>query len=99
MDIAGVPTPDTFNGKQLEKPSGKSMTLLQTLGKIHNDTEMIPVEFFVSKAVYNGNLKGINIQKPIGDGEWHLYDIVKDPTEAKDLAPELPELLNQMAGL
>ncbi|HSA72788.1 MAG TPA: arylsulfatase [Nitrososphaeraceae archaeon] len=99
MDIAGVSTPDTFNGKQLEKPAGKSITLLQTSRKIHNDTEMIPVEFFGSKAVYNGNLKGINIQEPIGDGKWHLYDIVKDPTEAKDLATEMPELLNQMAAV
>ena len=50
-----------------------------------------------SKAVYSGNLKGINIQKPIRDGEWHLYDIVKDPTETKDLATQMPEILNQMA--
>lgn len=99
MDIAGVPTPDTFNGRQLEKPAGKSIRLLQTSGEIHNDTEMIPVEFFGSKAVYNGNLKGINIQEPIGDGKWHLYDIVLDPTETKDLAAEMPEVLNQMAAV
>jgi arylsulfatase A-like enzyme len=61
LDIAGVPTPDTFNGRQLEKATGKSIRLLQTSEELHNDTEMIPVEFFGSKAVYNGNLKGINI--------------------------------------
>jgi arylsulfatase A-like enzyme len=86
LDIAGVTYPDTFNGRELEKATGKSIRLLETTGEIHNDTEMIPVEFWGSKSVYNGNLKGINLQEPIGDGKWHLYDIVADPTESKDLA-------------
>ena len=32
----------------------------------------------------------------IGDGEWHLYDIAKDPGEVMDLRTSLPELYQDM---
>jgi hypothetical protein len=33
---------------------------------------------------------------PVGDGKWHLYNIVKDPGETQDLQHELPELFLSM---
>ena len=32
---------------------------------------------------------------PVGDGDWHLYDIEKDPGETTDLAAALPHQLQQ----
>jgi hypothetical protein len=33
---------------------------------------------------------------PIGDGQWHLYDIVNDPGETQDLKDRLPEAFASM---
>jgi arylsulfatase len=70
LDYAGVTYPDTFKGNQIEQLTGKSVKQFfeKVSNNIHNGTEMIPVEFFGSKAVYHGNLKALNIQRPIGDG-------------------------------
>ncbi len=33
---------------------------------------------------------------PVGDNEWHLYDIVTDPGETKDLKAGMPERYQAM---
>ena len=33
---------------------------------------------------------------PTGHGEWHLYDIVRDPGETRDLAAAMPGLFQTM---
>ena len=35
-------------------------------------------------------------RKPLGDGEWRLFNIKKDPGETRDLAQEEPARLQQM---
>ena len=36
---------------------------------------------------------------PTGTGRWELFDLEKDPGETKDLAKEMPDLVNQMTVL
>ena len=33
---------------------------------------------------------------PKGDGNWELYNIIKDPSELNDLADSMPELVNEL---
>jgi len=36
------------------------------------------------------------VPKPYGNGEWRLYNVVKDPGESKDLTKEIPEKLKEL---
>ena len=47
-------------------------------------------------AVYLGDNKLVRSAPPYGDGKWRLYDIAKNPTEAKDLSQAEPKLAQQM---
>ena len=33
---------------------------------------------------------------PVGDNQWHLFDIVQDPGETKDLQSAMPELFQSL---
>jgi arylsulfatase/uncharacterized sulfatase len=44
-----------------------------------------------NQALFKGDLKLIKNIPPIGDGQWHLYDIVNDPGETQDLKERMPE--------
>lgn len=52
-----------------------------------------PVGFEVSgnAALFKGDLKLVRNLPPWGDGEWHLYDVARDPGETNDLSSAQPE--------
>jgi len=43
-----------------------------------------------------GDYKAVLVPKPYGDGEWRLYNVVKDPGETNNLAMEQPDLLKEL---
>jgi arylsulfatase/uncharacterized sulfatase len=43
-----------------------------------------------NQALFKGDLKLIRNIPPVGDGQWHLYDIVRDPGETRDLRLQMP---------
>ena len=47
-------------------------------------------------ALFRGDLKLVKNSPPVGDGQWHLYDIGKDPGETRDLQTALPQLFATM---
>ena len=101
LDIANVSHPGTsYNGKPIEPLTGKSMlpALLGKSDKIHDPNEPIGYELSGNQALYKGDLKLIKNIPPIGDGEWHLYDIKTDPGETKDLQKEMPEVFSAMVA-
>jgi len=49
-----------------------------------------------SAALFKGDYKIVKDRGPIGDGEWHLFDIVADPDEARDLRDEMSERFTAM---
>ncbi len=53
-----------------------------------------PVGFEVSgnAALFKGDLKLVRNMPPHGDGEWHLFDIARDPGETADLSRERAQL-------
>jgi hypothetical protein len=44
-----------------------------------------------NKALFKGNLKLVLNNPPLGDGQWHLYDLQSDPGESRDLQQALPQ--------
>jgi arylsulfatase/uncharacterized sulfatase len=46
--------------------------------------------------LFQGDYKIVRNRGPVGDGQWHLFNIVVDPGEVNDLAAKEPERLQRM---
>ena len=50
--------------------------------------------------VMQGQLKAMKVRTGMfGDGEWHLYNVVSDPSESYPLEQGQPEKLKEMVAL
>ena len=67
--------------------------------RIYGDDDAIGYELNGHKALFLGDHKIVYNRAPIGDSEWHLYNIVKDPGETADLRDEQPERFARMQNL
>jgi len=78
--------------------TGKSLgpVLRGEAERTHAPDATIGVEVSGNAALFKGDLKLVRNLPPWGDGEWHVYDIAKDPGETNDLAPNRPELLAEL---
>ena len=88
LDLAGVQHPGTqYKGQTVEAMTGRSLmpVLKSTDVRAHPVDEPVGYELSGNMAVYRGDLKLTRNMAPVGDGQWHLYDIVKDPGETQDL--------------
>ena len=56
-------------------------------------------ELFSFKAFIDGHWKIVWMPKPLGTGEWELFDLSEDPAEVRDLSAEQPEKLEEMVAL
>ena len=104
LDYAGVKHPGTsYQGKPIVAMTGRSLRPLLEgkTQRIYGENDPISFELFGdgNKALFLGDWKVINVKKPFGDGQWKLYNIVKDPTESRDLAKQYPDRLNKMIAL
>ena len=43
-----------------------------------------------------GDFKAVSVAPPYAEGTWHLYNVVDDPGETRDLANEHPEILQRL---
>jgi arylsulfatase A-like enzyme len=62
----------------------------------HGPDEPVGIEVSGNSALFRGSMKITRDMPPIGDGQWRLYDLAKDPGETKDLAKAEPALFRQM---
>jgi len=94
LELAGTKYPDTYKGKPVKQPIGKSMVplLAKKSEKIRGDSEAIGWEFSNLKAVRMGKYKATWIPKPYGPGKWQLFDMSVDPGETNDLSTKDPKL-------
>jgi arylsulfatase len=100
LDYAGVDHPQTeFKGRKLTPPSGVSLRpfLEGEEPSPRTEEEWVAFELFGNTYVVAGDYKAIRMRTGMyGDGEWHLYDIKKDPGETRPLEAEQPERLRGM---
>ena len=102
LELAGVTPPgDYFGGKKIEPMSGASLVplLAGATERIHPADKAIGYELGGNAALFQGDYKIVLNREWPGDGQWHLYNIVKDPGEANDLSTAMPELFAQMKKL
>ncbi len=100
FEYIGVDAPSgEFRGREIVSPSGKSMVKYLE-GKseyVRSPEEWFAFELFGNMFVIASDYKAIRVRPGMyGDGEWHLYDIRKDPGETKPLEKDQPERLAKM---
>jgi arylsulfatase/uncharacterized sulfatase len=99
LDLAGVATPrGQYQGKAVEAIAGRSLMPLLTgqALSVRGPQEPLGYELSGNLAVFKGTLKLSKNLPPLGDGQWHLYDLAKDPGETKDLQSSLPEVFTAL---
>ncbi|MGI9521089.1 MAG: arylsulfatase [Hyphomicrobiaceae bacterium] len=95
LEIAGAKFPLVFNGRDIEKPRGRSMMPLLTgaMSELYSNDEFIGGEMGDGKWMRKGPYKAVSIPKPYGDGAWRLFNVEEDPGEANNLAAKMPTML------
>jgi len=99
LDLAQVPRPGaTYKGRQIEAMTGASLlpVLKGEAQRVHAADEAIGYELSGNEAVFKGDLKLVKNLPPVGDGQWHLYDIRNDPGETRDLQSRMPDVFNAL---
>lgn len=99
LEVAGVAAPTgRYHGKDVETLVGASLVpLLQGKTALtHPPEQAIGYELSGNAALFKGAYKLLKNMAPVGDGQWHLYDIDTDPGEVHDLRASLPALFASM---
>jgi arylsulfatase/uncharacterized sulfatase len=95
LQLAGTKPPKArYNGRDIESMTGKSLVPIVdgSHSQIHDNNETIGYEIGGNAALFKGEYKILFNRPPLGDGEWHLYNIVKDPGETLNLRDTRPKL-------
>ncbi len=99
LEISGVNPPlGNYQGRRVESIVGKSLLPLTKgeVGRIYSEDETIGYELGGNAALFKGDYKIIKDRGPVGDNQWHLFNIVIDPGETKDLKKEMPKRFTDM---
>jgi arylsulfatase len=103
LEYAGVEHPMTqYKDREIVKPSGVSIKpfLDKKSNEVRTENDWYAFELFGNCYVIQGEYKAIKVRTGMfGDGEWHLYNIINDPSESKPLEDEDPSRLESMIGL
>ncbi len=59
--------------------------------RVHAPDRPIGIEVSGNAALFRGDYKLVRNQPPWGDGDWRLYDLVRDPGETTDLSASQPD--------
>ena len=82
---------------QVDEFYGRSQLPVLT-GQSHDvwNNDSFAIEVSGNSAVYQNNWKIVRVKSPLGDEQWHLYDVVNDPSETKDLATAQAVIFQEM---
>jgi arylsulfatase/uncharacterized sulfatase len=77
---------------------GKSLKPLLEgkVGQVYADDEPVSQEMFNNTAVWMGDWKAVRNFQPVGDGQWHLFNLTADLGEKTDLTNQYPEILEKL---
>ncbi len=99
LALAGVPHPGrSYRGRPVEPLAGRSLlpVLLGQSDQVRTPSETVGYELSGNAALFKGNFKLVRNLPPMGDQQWRLFDIVRDPGETRDLSAEMPDLFQAM---
>ena len=99
LSYAGVEQPgDRYAGKPVLPMSGRDLkpVVSGVAEHVYGPEEVIGYELTGHSVLFQGDYKLVRNQPPLGDGEWHLYDIKQDPGEVTDLSSQMPQRFQRM---
>lgn len=99
LEVAGVSAHNgEYKGQAVEPMIGSSLVpVLQGMAeRVHPADQAIGYELSGSAALFKGDYKLVKSLKPVGDEQWHLFNIVADPGETVDLQVQMPERFQSM---
>ncbi len=103
LDYAGVRHPSTFKGHQILPMDGRSLRPLLEgrANRVYGENDAVGFELFGdgNRALFMGDWKVIRVNKPYGDNQWRLFNVVEDPRELNDLSKQYPDKLSKMISL
>jgi arylsulfatase/uncharacterized sulfatase len=94
-DIVGL---NTSANKGYAAITGKSMLphMLDATLTIYNENEGVGLEAANSSAYFLNGFKIVKNNIPLGDKQWHLFNLEHDPGETMDIASQQPALFQKM---
>jgi arylsulfatase len=101
LEMAGTSYPKTYEGREVPALMGKSwgQVLAGKAESPRTEQDYLGWELFGNHAVRQGEWKLRWEYKPLGKGEWELYNLAADPAERKDLAAEQPDKVKAMVSV
>ncbi len=103
LEYANVKHPMTeYKDKKVIPPSGISIKpfLDGQSEVVRTEKDWWAFELFGNGYVMQGEFKAMIVRTGMfGDGEWHLYNVVSDPSESRPLEIEYPDKLKAMVAL
>lgn len=101
LEIAGTSYPKARQGRELPELMGKSWgrVLAGQAESPRTEQDYLGWELFGNRAVRQGEWKLRWEYKPLGKGEWELFNLVTDPSEHRNLAAERPDKVKELLGL
>ena len=99
LELAGVARPTgSYKGAEVESIAGHSLlpVLSGHAATVRGPAEPLGYELSGNLALFKGSLKLSLNTPPVGDGQWHLYDLATDPGETQDLQATMPQAFATM---
>jgi len=98
LELAGIKQPE--NNAYTISMQGKSWAAMLD-GKTNSprdENDFLGTELWNAKSIRKGSWKIVNVPRPIGTGDWQLFNVKSDPGERFDLAAENPEKLRELVA-
>ncbi len=99
LSLAEVQAPEgRFAGRPVLPMSGKDLLplLIGAQERIYSEEDTVGYELTGHAALFQGDYKLVMNRAPLGDGDWHLYNLLTDPGEVSDLKLTQPRRFAQM---
>jgi len=98
LDLARLEHPGTYRGRNVERMRGRSLAGVTsgTRQNVYAKDALIGGEMINGKWMRKGDYKAVLVAKPLGPGEWRLYNTASDPGEAADLSSDKSAILQEL---
>ena len=99
LSFAGVAPPgERYGGRSVKPMIGRYLgpLLRQEAERVYGPEDAVGYELAGHAVLFQGDYKIVFHRTPLSDGQWHLYNILRDPGETDDLASTEPARLQRM---
>jgi arylsulfatase A-like enzyme len=102
LALTGATAPtQRYGGRPIEPMTGRNLLPLLhgSVERVYSAQDAIGYELAGNAALFQGDYKIVINRGPVGDNQWHLYNIVTDPGETNDLSGAEAARLQRMLTL